>query len=172
MEAVSAALNDPERSLIGDPRQGVYSVSLTSNDMTQAMQLARQIARIGIVPTTTIEHNAVFGDPIRAHVKIWSHTDQKELLEIVGAHLSEPRQQQLSDLVRARGPATPEILQRTWDAHKRGWSSTKIARKMNEAGIIDGMGGKHWTPKKVNALLEEYRKQHPEAAQPTEDQAA
>lgn len=140
--------------------------------MEEAKAIPKALVRIGIVPTSKVEYDAQFGYATSVHVNIWSHDDQKELLNMFGKHLSPKRQKQLEDLVLARGPVPPDIVERTWQAHRRGWAPTKIAKKMNEQGIIAGMGGKGWTAKKVEAQLARHRKQHPELDEPTEEQAA
>jgi hypothetical protein len=88
-----------------------------------------------------------------AYVVLYSASDQRTLFEAVESELNEERRQALEDLVLARGPIPPHILERIRKAKRRGWSATKIADTMNERGIIAGMGGVHWTPKKVRAAL-------------------
>jgi hypothetical protein len=164
--AVAAALDDPERSLIGDPRQGLYKVSLVSSDMREAMLFAKQLARLGISPTTTINHDN-FGQPLSAHVNVYAVSEQEELLEIVQAGLSEPRRQALKDLVLARSPIPEELLEKVWTSHARGRTAHQIATRMNELDVMPGRGGKGWTAKKVQAALSEFhrrREQQQEAA--------
>jgi hypothetical protein len=48
-------------------------------------------------------------------------------------------------------------------ARDRGWKFAKIADKMNEQGIIAGMGGVRWTPQKVRKALTEYDKKNAQA---------
>jgi hypothetical protein len=146
------------RSLIGDPREGVYKVSFTTNDMKEAMTLARQLARIGIVPTTTISHDVQFGAPIFAHVNIYAKTDQKCLFEITESKVDQARRKQLEDLVLARGPIPEEIVEKIAISAERGRTPEQIAAKMNQVGIIAGMGGIRWTGKKVRAALDDYRR--------------
>lgn len=164
--AVAAALDDPERSLIGDPREGVYKVSLVSRTMKEAMQLARQLARLGIIPTTTITHDD-FGGPLMAYVNVYTVSAQKTLLEIVVPVLSEARRQALEDLVLARSPIPEELLEKIWRSHKLGRTPHQIATRMNELDVMPGRGGKGWRAWKVEAALTEFqrrRDQHQEAA--------
>jgi hypothetical protein len=151
--AIAAALDDAKRSLIGDPREGVYKVSFTTNDMKEAMTIARQLARIGIVPTTTISHDVQFGHPIVAHVNIYSKNDQRRLLNVTESKLKPEQCKRLSDLVLARGPIPDDIIKRICNAHERRMSVSKIAQKLEEHEIVAGMGGKGWTPRKVRAAL-------------------
>ena len=162
--AVAVVLDDAERSLIGDPRQGVYKVSLISSNMREAMQFAKHLARLGIIPTTTINHDEL-GQPILAHVNIYTQPDQATLFKIVSVKLAPARRQQLDDLVLARGPIPDEVLERIASAFTRGMSHSQIAGKLNEAAIIAGMGGKRWTARKVKeALAEHVRRSEKEAA--------
>jgi hypothetical protein len=163
--AIAAALNDPKRSLIGDPRQQVYKVSLITMDMREAMQFARQLARVGVTPKTTIEHDQS-GGPARAEVTIWSKGDHRALLEAVQAKLASRRQKQLEDLVLAFEPIPAELLERIARADERGMSPRQIAVKLNELGIMTGMGGKRWTCQKVKKALDQHarRQQEQEAA--------
>jgi hypothetical protein len=163
--AVAAALDDPERSLIGDPRQGVYKVSLISSDMREAMQFAKQLTRLGTGPTTTITHDD-FGQPLIAYVNVYTVDDQEALLESVQDGLSEPRRQALQDLVLARTPIPDELLDKIWTSHERGRTPHQIATKMNELDVMPGRGGRGWTAKKVRTALSEFerRREQQEAA--------
>jgi len=164
--AVAAALDDPERSLIGDPRRGNYKVSLISTDMREAMQYAKQLTRVGISPTTTITHDE-FGQPLIAYVNLSAMKALKALLETVEAALSEPRRQALDDLVLARSPIPDGLLEKIWTSHERGRTAHQIATRMNELDVMPGRGGKGWTAKKVQEALSEFRRrgeQHRETA--------
>jgi hypothetical protein len=163
---VAAALDDPKRSLIGDPRQGVYKVSLISSQMKETMQFARQLARLGINPITSITHDE-FGGPLTAFVNVHTVKAQEALLEVVQVALSEPRRQALEDLVLARGPIPDELLEKIWKSHDGGRTPHQIASKMNELDVMPGRGGKGWTGTKVREALAEFkrrREQHQEAA--------
>jgi hypothetical protein len=155
--AVAAALDDPERSLIGDPRQGVYKVSLVSSGMREAMQFAKQLARLGTGPTTTITHDDS-GQPVTAFVNVYTVDDLKALLESVQAGLSEPRRQALQDLVLARTPIPDELLDKIWTSHERGRTPHQIATRMNELDVMPGRGGRGWTAKKVKGALLEFER--------------
>lgn len=154
---IAAALNDPERSLIGDPRRRVYKISLISGEMREAMQLARYLARLGIVPSTTITHDE-FGAPVLAHVNVYSPTGQEAVLSIVKRELTSDRHRALEDLVLARGPIPDELLERIAKADRLGKRPQKIADRLNTEGVIAGMGGVRWTAKKVRDALVEYKK--------------
>jgi hypothetical protein len=158
---VLAALNDPDRTLIGDPRERVYKVAFQFGTVKEALELARQLAMIGIVPRTMIDHDE-FGLPLLAQVTIWAKDDQRRLLEGAPETLDESQHQKLEDLVSARGPIPEDILERMVQARERGWSSARTASKMNEQGIIAGMGGVRWTARKVKAALVDYDERHAE----------
>src|SRR5690349_12061929 len=144
---VAAFLEDPRRSLIGDPRKGIYKVSLITNDMREAMQLARKLARLGIIPTTTIYHDQ-FGNPGFAHVNLYTVSDQEALLEAARPLLTEARAKALEDLVFARSPVPADLAERIMTARQRGMRPQTIADKLNELNVIAGMGGMRWTAQK------------------------
>ena len=131
------------------------------------MERAKQLARIGIIPTTSIEHDSV-GWPDWAKVTIYAKSDQKHLFEETETRLSREQRQRFEDLVLARGPIPDDILEKIWISHHRGGRKlNQIAERMNELGVIAGMGGKRWTAQKVRKALAEYerrREQHQEAA--------
>jgi hypothetical protein len=167
LAAIVDALNDADHTLIGDPREGVYKVAFTTSNMKDAMERARQLAKTGIIPRTSIEHDS-FGTPIAAQVTIYAKGDQKHLFECTETQLSREQRQRFEDLVLARGPIPDEILEKIWISHHRGGRKlNQIAERMTELGVIAGMGGKRWTGQKVQNALAEYerrRDQHQEAA--------
>jgi hypothetical protein len=154
---VAAALDDPERSQIGDPRQGDYKVSFMSSDMREAMQYARQLARLGISPITSITHDE-FGQPLVASVNVWAVKAHAALLETVAVGLSVPRSQALEDLVLARSPIPDDLLEKIVYSHERGRTTHQIATRMNELDVMPGRGGKGWNAKKVKDALSEFRR--------------
>ena len=127
------------------------------------MERAKQLARIGIIPTTSIEHDSV-GWPDWAKVT----SDQKHLFEETETRLSREQRQRFEDLVLARGPIPDDVLEKIWiSRHRGGRKLNQIAERMNELRVIAGMGGKRWTAQKVRKALAEYerrRDQHLEAA--------
>jgi hypothetical protein len=149
---LAAALNDPDRSMIGNPRTGTYAVSFITNDIGEATQVARLLASLGFEVRINCRCDET-GDVATAYVTLYSADDQRTLFETVKSELNEERRKALEDLVLARGPIPPDILERIRRAKQRGWSATKVANTMNELGIIAGMGGVRWTPKKVRAAL-------------------
>ena len=165
LAAIVDALNDVDRTVIADPREGAYRVAFGSNP-SEAMERARQLARIGIIPRTSIEHDS-FGTPVWAQVTIYAKGDQKQLFELTQTRLSREQRQRLEDLVLARGPIPDDILEKIWVSQQRGRKPNQIADRMNELGVIAGMGGKRWTAQKVRKALAEYERRrdpHQEAA--------
>jgi hypothetical protein len=158
--AVAAALNDAGRALIGDPRKRQYKVAVQFAQLKEAFEFARQLARIKIVPSTTIVHDEMFGAPVAAIVNVYGKDDQRRLLELLASRLDESPRTKLSDLVLARSPIPDGIVERMVQARERHWNFAKIADKMNEQGIIEGMGGVRWTPQKVKQALAQYNKKH------------
>jgi hypothetical protein len=167
LAAIVEALNDVDQTVIDDPRQGAYRVAFGTSNMKEAMERARQLARIGIIPRTSIEHDS-FGTPIWAQVTIYAKGDQKHLFECTQTRLSREQRQRFEDLVLAFSPIPDDILEKIWISHHRGRRKlNQIAERMNELGVIAGMGGKRWTGQKVRKALAEYerrRDQHQEAA--------
>jgi hypothetical protein len=164
--AIVDALNDVDRAVIGDPREGVYRVAFGTSDMKEAMERAKQLARIGIIPRTSIEHDS-FGFPMWAQVTIYAKGDQEHLFECTHDRLSREQHKRLEDLVLARGPIPDDILEKIWISHQKGRKLNQIASRMNELEVIAGMGGIRWTGQKVRKALAEYerrRDQHQEAA--------
>src|SRR5215211_9206087 len=131
--------------------------------MKEAMERAKQLARmIGIIPRTSIEHDS-HGFPVRAQVTIYAKTDQKRLFECTRTRLSREQCQRFEDLVLARGPIPDDLLEKIWISHEKGRKPNQIAERMNELGVIAGMGGKRWTAQKVRKALAEHerrREQH------------
>jgi hypothetical protein len=160
LAAIVDALNDADRTVIGDPRKGLYRVAFGTSTIKEATERARQLAIIGIVPRTSIEHDR-FGSPIWANVLVYSQSDQKYLFEATRSRLNPDRRQRLEDLVLARGPIPDDILEKIWISHHRGGHNlNQIAERMNELGVIAGMGGKRWTGQKVRKALAEYQQRH------------
>jgi hypothetical protein len=134
--------------------------------MKRAMERARQLATIGIIPRTSIAHDSL-GFPDWAQVTIWPAGDQKRLFECTEARLCRDQRQRFEDLVLARGPIPDDILEKIWISHQGGRKPNQIAERMNELEVIAGMGGKCWTVQKVRKALDEYKRrrdQHQEAA--------
>jgi hypothetical protein len=153
---IAAALNNPEQSSIGDPREGIYKVSLRATDLTAAVEIAKNLATLGITPLTSVIHDAA-GQPAEAYVNIHKKAAQRSLLERTESRLNAERRKQLEDLVLARGPIPDDILGRIAASAECGQSPAETARRMNELGVIAGMGGKRWTAQKVKAALAQYR---------------
>jgi hypothetical protein len=167
LAAIVDALNDVDNAVIDDPREGAYRVAFGTSDMKEAMERAKQLARmIGIIPRTSIEHDSL-GFPVRAQVTIYAKADQKRLFECTKTRLSREQRLRFEDLVLARGPIPDDILEKIWISPERGRKPNQIAERMNELGVIAGMGGKRWTAQKVRKALAEYerrRDRHQEAA--------
>lgn len=98
----------------------------------------------------------MFGQPVVAYTHIYGKEDQRKLFDRLQSKLNEPRRDLFERLVLARGPIPEDILDRMVKARQRGWKFSKIAEKMNEQGIIAGMGGIRWTAQKVTKALGHY----------------
>lgn len=51
---VVAALNDPDRTQIGNPREGKYQIGVQFTNVKDALDFARPLARLGVTPRTTV----------------------------------------------------------------------------------------------------------------------
>jgi hypothetical protein len=154
--ALAAALNDANRSLIGDPRRGSYAVSFRTKDINEARRLAKHLESLGLNARTNIRFDDR-GEPTLAFVVLYDAADQQRLFEVLESRLDPERHQRLEDLVLARGPIPDDILKRIRRASEI-WSADRIAEALNGQRIIAGMGGIRWTAKKVRAALVEYER--------------
>lgn len=157
---IAAAINDPNRTVIGDPRNKQYKVAVQFASIKEAVLFAKHLVPLGVEPSSTIIHEKMFGDPLGAIVNVYGKESQRRLLRLVADQLHERPRKQLEDLVLARGPIPDDILERMVKARERKWSPAKTAEKMNEQGIIAGMGGARWTAPKVKKALASYDEQH------------
>jgi hypothetical protein len=156
--AIAAALNDANRSLIGDPRRGSYAVSLRTRDVNEARRLASHLASLGLTARTNVRYDDR-GEPTLAFVVLYDAADQRRLLEALESRLDPRRHQRLEDLVLARGPIPDDLLERIRALSELpSWSADRIAQQLNGKGIIAGMSGIRWTAKKVRAALVEYER--------------
>jgi hypothetical protein len=156
--ALAAALNDANRSLIGDPRRGSYAVSFRTKDINEARRLAKHLESLGLNARTNIRFDDR-GEPTLAFVVLYDAADQRRLLEALESRLDPRRHQRLADLVLARGPIPDDLLERIQALSELpSWSADRIAQQLNGEGIIAGMGGIRWTAKKVRAALAEYER--------------
>jgi hypothetical protein len=154
--AVAAALN-ADQTEIGDPREGrPYAIAFQAATIKETIGLARNLARIGVTPRTTIRHDD-FGNPALIRVVIHSKDDHAYLLKVTEAKLRPVRRQQLDDLVSAFAPISDQLLQWIWRHHQRGRSAASLADKLNQEGRIGGMGGKRWTTQKINKRIAEVK---------------
>jgi hypothetical protein len=149
---IAAALNDPDRSRIGDPREGKYAVRFVAETVQEALELAKLLAPFGLAVRIACECDET-GLPHTITVNLYDADDQRRLLNAVEGELVAERRQVLEDLVLARGPIPGDILSRMREVHGDGWSYAQIAERMNERAIIAGMGGVHWTAQKVKKAL-------------------
>jgi hypothetical protein len=131
-------------------------VSIATVDVHEASGLAEQLDLLEAVFQTNYRRDAS-GRPTGAFLALYDRESQKRLLEATRHELAQKRQSALETLVLARGSIPNDLLERMWKASELfGWSNEKIAQKMNDSGIIAGMGGMRWTAKKVRAALADY----------------
>jgi hypothetical protein len=149
---LARVLDDQDRAFIGNPRRGGYAVSFIASDVDEANAYARQLASLGMIPTTNISYDGA-GEVRRAYVTLYKAPDQKRLLEAVGDELSSERREALDELVTARGPVPTDIRERMQELRTRGWSDVAIADRLNEHGILAGRGPRPWTAGKVKEAL-------------------
>jgi hypothetical protein len=148
---IVAALNDPGRSRIGDPRRGSYAVSFITRDAKEAQALEKALAALDLLAMIEYKHEPDAGELI--YVSVWDVGDQRRLFRMVEDQLSQGRRELFQQLVRARGPILPALLEKIKQAHEQGRSPAKIAEELNELGVLDGMKGKTWTTRRIEAAL-------------------
>jgi hypothetical protein len=168
-----AALNDVARTRIGDPWRGTYHVSVAIEDVHEAAEFAKILDSLGIVYQANYRRDQNGGKPETVFLAIYDLASQQRLLDACAEELDETRRTALDTLVRARGPVPPAILRRVDAYVGAGKSYAYIAELMNMHPIVDGMGGRGWSPKKVRAKYEAYLEQMAsELGQPKADSPA
>ena len=147
MSCITAALNDPGRSNIGDPRRGTYAVSFTGKTLNDLGEITGSLETIGVTWQTNNSHsgNKVF-------LAVYAFDDQRKLLAASGPGLEIDRLSALEVLVHARGPIPDDLVRKIRVSVARGKSYAYVADRLNELGIVTGMGGHKWTTKKVRAV--------------------
>jgi hypothetical protein len=145
IDALVRTLNDPTKSRIGNPWNGTYHVSIKATDRSDATTLHQTLQELGVPAQVNGGR----------YVAIYDVSGLGRLLEIIGVDLEYQRREALDILVRARGPASQLVLNTVWFRHDReGMSFAAIAQRLNEKGVVDGMGGRGWTARKVRKLYQ------------------
>ena len=153
-----AAFNDVNRSLIGDPRRrGRPGVGIETQNLEEVQVLAGHLTSLELQVQTTIQHDSG-GNVGSALVAIYDASDQKRLFEALEHQLDSGRRQQFEDLVLARGPIPDDILENIWRSYQGRRTPHQIASRMNDLGVIAGMGQIRWTATKVERALNEYER--------------
>jgi hypothetical protein len=145
LETLVRALNDRSRTRIGNPWRGTYSVSIKATQPGEAQILLGILTELGVEAQLNSKND-------RHWVAIYALEAQRRLLEATGVDLEERQRLALDELVRARGPITAALvnaIRMKRDFNRMSFEA--IAHLMNEKGIVDGMGGRGWTAKKVRA---------------------
>jgi hypothetical protein len=140
--ALAKALNDGSRTRIGDPWRGTYHVAIDVTDQPDTDQLREELHALGVA------HQVNFGN--RDRIAIYTPDGIEKLLGL-GDQLDPRVHHRLDTIVRARGPVAAEIAIRMNDYLSMNRDPAWIAARMNEHGIVDGMGGQGWNPRKVKA---------------------
>jgi hypothetical protein len=155
---LAAAFNDVDRSLIGDPyRRGSNGVGIETQDIDEALALARHLATLQVQVRSTLEHDSE-GNVAAARVVVHDASDQKRLFEALEHQLDPEHRQRFKDLVLARGPIPDDILENIWRSYRGGRNPHQIANSMNDQAVISGMGELGWTVTKVRNALTEYER--------------
>jgi hypothetical protein len=150
---VITALNDPERSIIGNPREGGYRITIAYEDPSLIKPMVMNLATIGIVPTTTISYNS-WGIFKRGRINIDSKSGQRRLLQIVDdERLIPDRRRLLADLTAARGPVNDKVRDLIYEATDKGEQPSQIAKRLNDLDVMSGRGGMGWTGQKIRKIL-------------------
>jgi hypothetical protein len=142
-----AALNDPSRTRIGNPWRGTYHLSIGANDW-EADILLSVMRELAIDVQVNLSHwNTAQSE---RYLAVYDLDSLRSLLATIGEQLEEPVRLALDVLVRARGPVPEYIISTTRQKHDlHGLSFEQIAHLMNDKRIVDGMGGRGWTERKV-----------------------
>jgi Recombinase len=149
---LAAALNDPQRTRLGNPDRNTWTVTFFPRSADQIYRLTRDLDQSGVkiqVNHRSGEHQA---GEIIAYVVIYDLEEQRKLLELVRDQLSESRGEAFEKLVLARGPIPDDVLERMINTINNGKSYEYLAEKMTERGIVAGRGQK-WTPNKVRKAV-------------------
>jgi hypothetical protein len=148
--ALAAALNDPTRSAIGNPRKGQYHCWIGVNDDSDEDALRKELNQLGVKNQINTRRR----DGQR-YIAVYCVTGLRTIFEALESRLEPKLRQALDTLVRARSPIPDEILDAIWRRYQLdGWDEEQIAKAMIEKPIIDGMG-KGWTPRKIRRILAE-----------------
>ena len=144
-----AALNDPSRTRIGNRWRGTYHLSIAANDW-EADILLSVMQELAIDVQVNLSHwNTAQSE---RYLAVYDLDSLRSLLVAIGDQLEEPVRLALDVLVRARGPIPEYIISATRQKHDlHGLSFEQIAHLMNDKRIVDGMGGRGWTERKVSA---------------------
>jgi hypothetical protein len=155
---IAERLNSDKRSVIGDPRTGVYKVSFEPIIVRELQEYVTPLVELAVIPRATIEYNE-FASPTIARVTIWSRADRKRLFEHVKEQLHPDRKKQFEDLVVAFEPIPDDLLEKIVAQHRDKHRSLKwIADALNKRDVMTGRGGKSWTVKKVRDSVAEYER--------------
>jgi hypothetical protein len=150
-----AALNDSTRTRIGNPWRGTYNISIAIADAHEAAALADELDSLEITFQVNYQRDRT-GRPKKGFLAIYDLDSQRRLSEALGNGLTDERRSALETLVRARGPIPPETLRRIGATVNMGESYAYVAERMNQLRIVDGMGGRGWTAKKIQEAYDVY----------------
>jgi hypothetical protein len=144
-----AALNDPARTRVGNPWRGTYHVSIKA-DESEGRELAEVMEKLGIASRINVwRERAQDAD---RYVTVYCEEALRVLLSAVGEQLTKRTRGAIEALVRARGPVPPEIVNAIRRKHDiERLSFAHIAHLMNDRRVLDGMGGRGWSERKVRA---------------------
>ena len=149
---MAAALNDSSRARIGSHRRNTWAVSIASTDVDELVELGASLETLGIVYQTNFRRNTD-GTPEEGFVSIYRYEDQQRLWDVTKGYLRDDVERQLSELVVVRGPIPSDDLERMVNTIRFGRGYQYLADRLNEHGVIAGMRGPRWTPKKLKAAL-------------------
>jgi DNA invertase Pin-like site-specific DNA recombinase len=63
-------------------------------------------------------------------------------------------QAQTEPTSRERRPMKPEVRSRIWQYRDQGWSLDRIARRLNEEGVLTSQGGKKWYASTIKRVVD------------------
>jgi hypothetical protein len=150
---LAAALNDPRRVRLGNPKRNTWSISFTPRSGEELDRLADDLNQLGVKHQINYRSGEGPAGAVVAYVAIYDLEEQRKLLEAVRDQLDASVSSAFENLVLARGPIPDDVLARMEATIERGEDYEYLAERMNELGIVAGMGGRKWTPKKVRKAV-------------------
>jgi hypothetical protein len=153
--ALAQVIGDPEVTSIGDPRKSSYGLRIKITNLRGAEEVERALCQLEIVYSRARPYRPDGTPASDIYLRVTDLEGLKTILDAVGDAIGDEQRKRLDELIRARGPIPKRIRDGILTRfHERQMSAQEIADELNEKGIVDGMGGKKWTARKVSGVLD------------------